>query len=711
MKFSSSAGAALAVVLLSSLPPLAAAPARVKAVEVELVPAVASIQPGRPFDLALRMKHDPHWHSYWIFAGTGYATKLTWKLPAGWQAGAIQWPVPHMVKTTLGAITGNGYEGEVFLFATLTPPAGLAPGTEVALKAQAEWLMCEEVCVPGDVEMTLNLPVAAEPPASHPVWGPILAAARRDLPQDPAGWSLSATRTEKNAVLAFQPPAGRTYSPDDFRFFSDDGFISFDEPQPVRMEKDGVFAATLTIDPANPKKDITRLTGVLALKGGDVRGIRVDLPLAAAAQGGPSTFDSRPSTTPATGGLAGTLVFAFLGGLILNLMPCVFPVLGIKILGFVNQAGAERRKVVLHGLTFTAGVLVSFWLLAGLYLVLRAGGRQVGWGFQLQEPGVVFALAVVMLGFALNLSGLFEVGLSATGVGAGLQSKSGYAGSFFTGVLATVVATPCSAPFLVTALSAALTLPPAASIAMFTCIGVGLSAPYLVLSSFPAFVRFLPRPGAWMESFKQFMAFPLYLTVGWLVWVLAGQTRDNDYALLYVLAGLTLVALAAWFYGRYAQAHGKPARQLFGRVLTVLVLAAGLSVGWPRPPVPLQSKSGFNLVWQKWSPEAVARLRAEGRVVYVDFTARWCFTCQTNKAAVFSSAALLDALAAKNVALLKADWTSHDAEITKGLAEFGRDAVPLNLIYAPGRDQPVVLRTLLTPDTVLSALTEVTATR
>jgi thiol:disulfide interchange protein DsbD len=411
------------------------------------------------------------------------------------------------------------------------------------------------------------------------------------------------------------------------------------------------------------------------------------------------TLNSEPAR-----GLVGTLVLAFLGGLILNLMPCVFPVLGIKILGFVNQAGADRRKVKLHGLVFALGVLTSFWVLAGLMLALRAGGKQVGWGFQLQEPGVVFVLAVVMLALALNLSGLFEVGLSAVGAGAQLQAKSGFAGSFFTGVLATVVATPCSAPFLVTALSASITLPPAVSLVMFTLIGLGLATPYLVLSLFPGSLRFLPRPGAWMETFKQFMSFPLYLTVGWLVWVLAGQTRDNDYALLYVLAGLTLVALAAWFYGRYAQAYGKPLRKMIGRGLALVLLGAGLLTGWPKAPLPLQSGTGYHLTWQKWSPEAVAKLRTENRVIYVDFTARWCFTCQTNKAAVFSSKAVLDALAAKDVVLLKADWTSRDPEITAALTSFHRNAVPFDLIYAPGRAEPVLLPELLTADIVLHAL-------
>ena len=310
----------------------------------------------------------------------------------------------------------------------------------------------------------------------------------------------------------------------------------------------------------------------------------------------------------------------------------------------------------------------------------------------------MFVLAALLLVFALNLSGLFEVGLSATGVGAQLQMQSGYSGSFFTGVLATVVATPCSAPFLAPALGAALALSPVESLAVFTAIALGLAVPYLLLSAFPAAVKFLPRPGAWMETFKQLMAFPLYATVGFLVWVLAGQTPDTG--LLKVLFGLVLVAMAAWAYGRWTQHGGSAARRRFGVALAVVLLAAGATVGWPRPP---------DLTWEKWSPETVARLRAEGKTLYVDFTARWCATCQSNKAVVFSSQKVRDALRAHGVVLLKADWTSRDPQITEELAAFHRSAVPFDLIYAPGRTDPILLPELLTPDIVLAALAQVTA--
>jgi thiol:disulfide interchange protein len=374
----------------------------------------------------------------------------------------------------------------------------------------------------------------------------------------------------------------------------------------------------------------------------------------------------------------------------------VFPVLGIKILGFVNQAGADRRKVTLHGLVFTAGVLISFWILAGILAVLRAGGSQLGWGFQLQSPEFVFGLAAAMLAFALNMSGVFEFGLTATGIGSNLQSKSGLIGSFLTGALATVAATPCAAPFLAPALGAALALSTAQSFAIFTVIGIGLSTPYLLLSAFPAAVKVLPRPGAWMETFKQAMAFPLYATVAYLVWVLAGQLPETG--LLSALFGLVLVAMAVWAYGRWNAPGASPGRARFGMCACVILLAAGAWAGWPRAAAP------NDIVWDKWSAEAVDKLRSENRIIYVDFTARWCATCQANKRLVFHSDDVLKEFKDKHIATLRGDWTNKDPLITAELAKYHRAAVPFNIIWFPGRTEPVILPELLTPKIVLDAL-------
>jgi thiol:disulfide interchange protein DsbD len=411
--------------------------------------------------------------------------------------------------------------------------------------------------------------------------------------------------------------------------------------------------------------------------------------------------------------LGGLLGLAFVGGLILNLMPCVFPVLGIKILGFVQQAGEDRAKVKLHGLAFAVGVLVSFWVLAAVLLALRpaTGGAQQGWGFQLQNPGFVFALAVVMLTFGLSLSGVFEIGGSLIGAGSALQAKRGLTGSFFSGVLATVVATPCSAPFLGVALAGALALPALQSMVVFSAIAVGLAAPYLLLSIFPQFIKVLPRPGAWMETFKQFMAFPLYATAGFLLWVLAAQLRDDYFGFLFALLALAVIALAVWIFGRWAVPHRTRGVRRTAIGVAALLFAGGCFLGWPKAAVGGSSSAGVSGAdaiphpeWQPWSAEAVTKLRGEGRIIYVDFTARWCVTCQVNKGVVFSSAEVLRTFHERKVATLRADWTNQDSAITAELQRFHRAAVPMTLVYLPGRTEPLLLPEVLTPGTVLDAV-------
>ncbi len=703
--------------VLLALPSLALAAESVAvkkgAVSAQLVSDTAAIVPGQPFTIALRLNHDPHWHSYWIAPGTGYPTSLTWTLPEGFKAGEIQWPTPHIVKDLEGKITGNGYEHEVFLFVEITPPANLAPGTTVKLETVAEWLMCETVCMPGDAKLEISFPVVAAPAALQDTvdmrWARLLNNARLELPAPNTGWEVAASHDNATLTLRIAPKAGTSHVPENLHFFAADGFNDYAKPQAVRAENGG-WVIESPLDAAADKAT-QRLTGVLTStngwgNGSGYGGLAIDVAFAGSAQ--QSAVSSQPpgSQLPAPSSLLATLALAFLGGLILNLMPCVFPVLGIKILGFVNQSGNDKSRIVTHGLVFAAGVLLSFWALAGVLLALRAGGAQLGWGFQLQSPAFVFGMAAFLLIFALNLSGLFEVGLAATGVGGKLQMQEGYTGSFFTGALAVLVATPCSAPFLAPALGAALSLAAFESFLVFTAIAVGLALPYLLLSIFPQAIKLLPRPGAWMETFKQLMAFPLYATVGWLLWVLAGQTKDDDNALLFIAFGFVLVAMAAWAYGRFGQAHGKPGKQMAGRVFAAALLAGGLYTGWPKEAPAAPTDGSYQVVWDKWSPEAIAAAQAAGKYVYVDFTARWCATCQTNKAALFTSTEVLAALAKDHVVLLKADWTNRDPKITAELARWNRSAVPFNLIYAPGKPDPVVLPELLTPARFLEALAQ-----
>jgi thiol:disulfide interchange protein/DsbC/DsbD-like thiol-disulfide interchange protein len=679
-------------------------------VQASLVAADTSLHAGRPITVALRLVHEPQWHTYWLNPGTGTPTSLTWHLPAGWTASEIQWPAPEVLKDATGTVVGSGYEGDLLLPITLTPPADLGRDASLTLKASAEWLMCRDVCKPGNAEVSLTLPISSDTPSPDPQWGGKIRSVLASLPRPHANWLVRASRDGKAITLTVTPTQARPatpggFSPSALHFFCDNDLVAYDQPQKVKSDRAGGFVLSLPIT-TDATADPTKLAGVLTsaygwIPDGTLPGLRIDTAIvpgeAAPAGAAGSAAAASPGAAPAAGGsLAATLLLALAGGVILNLMPCVFPVIGIKILGFVNQAGNDRRKVVEHGLAFSAGVLLSFWALAAVLAVLRAGGSQLGWGFQLQSAAFVFGLAAVMLVFALNMSGVFEFGLGATSIGSSLQSKSGLTGSFLTGMLATVVATPCSAPFLAPALGAALALSTTESFLIFTAIAVGLSAPYLLLSAFPAAVKILPRPGAWMVTFRQLLAFPLYGTVGYLIWVMAGQVSESD--LLMVFIGLVLVAMGAWSYGCWQAAGAKPGLSRFGLWIGVALLAVGAWTGWPRPPAPM------DITWDKWSPEAVAQLRADHRIVYVDFTARWCATCQANKKLVFHSGEVLRSFRDKHVATLRADWTNKDPQITAELAKYHRSAVPFNLVWYPDQADPLILPSLLTPGIVLSAV-------
>jgi thiol:disulfide interchange protein len=670
-------------------------------VQASLVATDKSVQPGHPLTVALRLDEQPPWHTYWISAGTGYPTKLQWDLPRGWTAGDIQWPTPVMIKNDQGDVTGNGYTGVVYLPVTLTPPANAKAGGAVTVKTLAKWLMCADVCIPGQANLTLTLPIASQPPEPD-------TAVRAELAKMPmpaaADWKIAANRSG-NQVLLRVASGAVMKSP---HFFSEDAFIQYDAAQNVAAGSDSLGLTLAVSDDADASTQNVR--GVLAYTDstGAYHGVVVNAPfsVAGAAAAGvqapgsgsssPSSAGTRVATSEGgTTSLGLTLLFAIVGGLVLNLMPCVFPVLGIKIVGFVNQTGNERHKVTMHGLAFTLGVLLSFWALAGVLATLRAGGEQLGWGFQLQSPVFVFGLTVVMLVFALSLSGVFEFGLSAMGVGSSLPMGQGYGGSLFAGVLATVVATPCSAPFLAPALGAALVLPTLQSFLVFTAIGLGLSVPYLLLSIFPQAVKALPRPGRWMETFKQVMAFPLYATVAYLIWVLAGQVSENG--LLMALLGLTTISMAVWLYGRYNRPDTVILGARLGLIGALALLLIGLNLGWPR------AAASTDIVWEPWSAERVAQLRAAGRPIYADFTARWCATCQANKKVVFASDAVKRYFRDHKVATLKADWTNADPRITAELAKWHRSAVPFNLVYLPANAEPKALPELLTPGIVLKA--------
>ena len=572
-----------------------------KPVAATLLSEQSTIVAGKEFRVAVRLVHQPTYHTYGreLPPGveTGLPTKILWRLPEGWKAEDLPWPATHLTESTAGAKV-EGYADTVHLPVKITPPAGLTAGSTVKLEATVKGLVCDpQSCMP------ISLPVSLEVKVGD---APMVDEANKGVFAD-------VDSSAKTASAAKAPSAGAAV------------------------------------------------------------------------------------TAPAQS-TASLLLFAFIGGLILNVMPCVFPVLGIKILSVVNQAGEDKRQVVMHGLAYTLGVLASFWALAGFIIGIKSAGGNVAWGFQLQSPGFVFFLTAFLFAFGLNMAGVFEVGSSAVGVGSDLTRKSGLGGSFFSGLLATVVATPCAAPFLAPALAYALTLPALPSLLFFTVIGLGLAAPYLLLSFFPKLVGLLPRPGAWMESFKQAMSFLMFATVAFLLWTLAGMV--DEYGLLEVLISLVLVAIACWIYGRWSLPH-KPARTRVKAVIfTLLFLVGGFVLAWPT------GGKADGLKWDAWSPEAVTALRAEKKPVYIDFTARWCVTCQTNKL-VYKDKSLQEEFKKRGIVTLKADWTNYDERITEALKKLDRAAVPVNVLYVPGKEEPVILPNLLTVENVKETLAEV----
>jgi thiol:disulfide interchange protein DsbD len=695
----------LAVLAALIAAPAIAAPVNTGHINAELVAQEAAV-PGATVYLAVRQTIAPGWHTYWRNPGdAGNATTLAWTLPDGWKAGAIVWPTPRLLlegkpPNQLGVYA---YEGDVLLPVPVEVPADAAAGQTVTVAVAVSFLVCEETCIPEDARLTLALPVVAGPPQPDPTWAPRIAEALARAPK-PSGLTATFAASGPKLSLAVTGAALQGADLAGARFFPFSGTV-LDHAGPQTVER-GPEGLTLTV-PAGydftsgtPPKTIE---GVLAL--GDRAfeiSAEVGPPSAGASGLGPVAGPdggSRP-------GLLLALLFAFLGGLILNLMPCVFPILSMKatsLAGHAHEAKAARHQ----GLAYLAGVLATFLALAGTLIALKAAGAAVGWGFQLQSPVAVAVLAVLMLLVALNLSGVFEIGTSLQGVGGRLADNSrGLLGSFLTGVLAVVVAAPCTAPFMGPAMGFALTQSPLVSLAVFAVLGLGLAAPFVALSFAPALLRLMPRPGPWMETLRNVLAFPMYGTAAWLIWVLAQQTGSLGLGM--GLAAAVMAAFAAWLFGR-AQGREK-APLLRGLSILALLAAAGLIYGLaiaPRATVALTEaapQTRADLPSEPWSPERVAALRAEGRPVFVNFTAAWCVTCQVNDAAAISRPAVAEAFKAAGAVYLVADWTNRDATIAAALAEHGRAGVPLYLVYGADGAPPAVLPQLLTEGMVVQAI-------
>jgi thiol:disulfide interchange protein DsbD len=673
-----------------------------------LAHAPEGVTPGKLLWLGLAIQHQPHWHSYWKNPGdSGLPTSLQWTLPPGFEAGAIEWPTPRPLP--IGPLMNYGYEGALLLPVAVTVPAGFA-GDNLTVALHAEWLVCKDVCIPESGDFKLNLPARAAT-AGQAVR---FAAARAALPQTLPGVAAQVA-IERDALQVAVSGLPAAWRGQPLAFLPETGGV-LDNAAPARGDwNDGVWRARLPLDPqrsASPE----RLAAVLIQKDvPEAAGVQLAFPIAgvwpaaSATPGAATAPSSRPAAlstvapvAPAAApvGLGTALLLAFVGGMLLNLMPCVFPVLSLKVLGFAVHA-QDRRSMLAHGLAYTAGVVLSFVALAALMLALRAGGEQIGWGFQLQSPPVVAALAALFTLIGLNLAGVFEFGSIFPSAMLSARARHPVADSLLTGVLATAVAAPCTAPFMGAALGLAVTLATPLALLVFASVGLGMAAPFLAASAWPALARALPRPGVWMLHFKTLMAFPMFGTVVWLLWVLGHQSGIDSATAL--LGSLLALAFAAWALG--SPGLSRTARVALG-TLSALVLGAALA--WTLPTLRESdtptAEAPVPAGWEPWSADRVAQLTAQGKTVFVDFTAAWCVTCQVNKHAVLTDKTVLADFQHRGVVLLRADWTRRDAAIGAELARLGRSGVPVYALFRPGRAAPQLLNEILSADEVHAAL-------
>lgn len=678
----------------------AADTARTEQIQVRLIPERTLVQPGSQVLIGLEQRIIPHWHTYWQNPGdSGIPTSLAWQLPAGASAGPILWPVPSRHKQ--GSLTNYGYSGRVLLLSAIQVPADAKPGSSLPIVAKANWLVCEDICIPQQAELDLTLKVADKP-------GPVnreIQAAHAALPED-APWPASVSYAQDKLQLRIASPELVAGKLEEVWFYPFKwGKLAHGAPQ--RFSRDG---DTLVLDlqageaPGVAGEALEGLLAVSEKSGGQTltRGFNVRATDSGAAP-------LRAGSAGAAGvemSLLAAMLLALAGGIILNLMPCVFPVLSIKALALIRHGAHADRNTRLHGLAYTVGIILSFLLLAGLLLLFRAGGAQVGWGFQFQAPGFVLAMAWLMFTIGLSLSGVFTLGNSVAGLGGGLADKSGYSGSFFTGVLATIVATPCTAPFMGVAIAYALAQPALHLILVFASLGLGLALPYLLLSNWPLLQRCLPRPGLWMERLKQAFAFPMYATALWLAWVLVLQAGTDS--LLIVFGGMLVIAIAAWLFD--STRHFATSKRRIATLLALALVIGAYLFGYLglKPQVPAAqgaSKESAGQHWETYSEARLQALRAEGKPVFLNFTAAWCITCLANERVALNKDKVIDAFREQGITYLKGDWTNQDAAITRKLAEFGRSGVPLYVYYPAGQHaQAVVLPQLLTPEIVLDHL-------
>jgi thiol:disulfide interchange protein/DsbC/DsbD-like thiol-disulfide interchange protein len=666
-------------------------------VRAELIADTTAVVPGKPFTIGLLLHMVSGWHTYWKFPGdAGIPTELKLNLPPGWKAGELQWPIPLKLDEP-GDIRIYGYHDEVLLMQQITPAASTS-GPDVHITGDASWLVCEQICIPGSSQVKLDLPVGTQ---AEPTNTEVFTKFRKLLPQPWPSGDASAqwSRSGSAARLVVKSPSLANYANIDFLPLPEANVV-VSHPIVENREPDRV---TLRIPFESADKNISSLNGVLVFasqpNGTDRSGWIVPVAPNVTATA------SRPAAAPQ--GLLTLFFFGFLGGVILNLMPCVLPVISLKIFGFVQQAGQSRRKILRSGLAFAAGIFVWFILLGLVMVGLKSAGHQISWAFQFTNPYFVFAMSVLVLVFALNLFGVFEISLPqiANRRMTGAANRQGDAGSFFQGMFATLLATPCTAPYLGTALGFAFAQSGLVIMAMFLAIASGMAFPYLLLSAQPAWLRFLPKPGPWMNHVKQVMGFLLLATLLFLLYVLGAQRGVEG--LIWAGSFLLVVSLVCWIKGVFLV----PTSSAMTRVIAVVVMIAaliaggGYFIGNKFRNAKLASTTANSD--GDWQPFTAARLQSElqqGRPVFVDFTAAWCLNCKFNEAHVLENTAVRDAFQQHGVVRLKADWTNGDPVITKFLQQFGRVGVPFYVLYPGNSAEPIIFPELLTKNIVLEKL-------
>ena len=722
--------AAGCMAVLAAMPVAAAEPHPVQA---QLIAEVDAIAAGAAFDVGVRLEMAAGWHTYWRYGGdAGLPTRVEWTLPAGFEAGALQWPAPHKY-TEQGELVTYGYEGETVLLTRMRPPEVLPAGSSAELAATVSWLVCRELCIPGDATLTLALPYArAEGEPVRAAHAELFAGYRSQLPQpysvaDPvllthrtmpvaAGGSPSDDGSILVEVELSPRHGGRAIddlSPDfyPYRRLDTADFALF-SPQLKQPQPAGSVALQMEIAPDGEAP--ARLGGVLVYRneagGWTHRAVELDLVLSGDGAKGASLAGADYARTPPRSLLL-YLCLAALGGLLLNVMPCVLPVISLKVLGFVSHAREERSRVRRLGIAFSLGMVAAFAVLAVVVVLLKAGGEQIGWGFQFQSPGFVLALTALIFVLAMSLFGLLTITLPGTRTNlGGLAEGGGLTGSFFNGVLATILATPCTAPFLGSALGFAFTQPGGIVFAVFVATGVGMASPYLLLAAQPGWMRLIPKPGAWMERFKQLMGFLLMATVLWLLWVLGKQLGME--AVVWTGAFLLGLALACWIPGKWTDLRSSRGQRAWAWALAGVVAIGGYAL-FLHPLLEQERQMGSIEgaadadAWLPFTTERVSALVAAGHPVFIDFTAEWCWTCKVNKRTVLDGEAVEAKFDELGVQRVRADWTSRNPEITRTLRSFGRSGVPLYVIYPANRpDVPLVLPELITTGIVLDRLQE-----